>query len=86
MITKVSLRTFSNGIFSGLIFCAAYIQMFEFLNVNIEKRITSTGGVTIHYKLCLFNKLRDKNLSYLSKDKKDKKKFLYYSLHKACNK
>ena len=81
MITKVSRRTFSNGILSGLISCAAYIRMFEYLNMNIEKRIKSTRGVTIHYKLCLLNKLRDKNLSYLSKDKKDKKKFLYYSLH-----
>ena len=31
---------FSKGIFSGLIFCAAYIWMFELLNVKIDKRIS----------------------------------------------
>ena len=31
---------FSKGIFSGLIFSAAYIQTFEFSNAKIEKRIS----------------------------------------------
>ena len=35
------------AIFSGIIFCAAFIRMFEFLNKNIEKRIRSRRGVTI---------------------------------------
>ena len=50
---------FSKEIFSGLIFCAAYIQTFEFSNVKTEK--------TISQQVCR----RDSSLSYLSKDKKD---------------
>ena len=35
------------AIFSGIIFCAAFIQTFEFSNKNIEKIIRSRRGVTI---------------------------------------
>ena len=67
---------FPKGIFSGLIFCAAYIQTFEFSNVNIEKRISQRVRNYYSYKLHLLHELRDTNLSYLPKDKKDIKKFV----------
>ena len=64
---------FSKGIFSGLIFCAAYVRTFEFSNVKIEKRITQWVGSYYSYKLRLLQELRDTNLFCLSKDKEDKK-------------
>ena len=45
--------------------------MFEFLNVNIEKRISQQVRDYYSYKLHLLHKLRDTNLSYLSKDEND---------------
>ena len=64
---------FSKGIFSGLIFCAAYVRTFEFSNVKIEKRITQWVRSYYSYKLRLLQELRDTNLFCLSKDKEDKK-------------
>ena len=50
--------------------------------MNIGKRIGLSRGVTILARiLCLLNKLRDANLSHLSKDKEDKKKFTLQFAH-----
>ena len=62
---------FSKGTFSGLIFCPAYIQTFEFSNLNIEKKIWQGVGNYYSYKLRLLHKLGDSSLSYLWKDKND---------------
>ena len=49
---------FVRGIFSGLIFCAAYIRTFEFSNVNIEKRISQWVRSYCSYRLCLLHALK----------------------------
>ena len=70
---KTSPIYFSKGIFSELIFCAPYNRTLEFSNVKIEKRISQRVRSYYSYKLRLLHELRDTNLSFLSKDKEDKK-------------
>ena len=50
-------------------FCPAYIQTLQFSNVNIKKRISQQARNYYTYKLRLLHKLKDTNLSYLSKEK-----------------
>ena len=50
-------------------FCPAYIQTLQFSNVNIKKRISQQARNYHTYKLRLLHKLKDANLSYLSKEK-----------------
>ena len=50
-------------------FCPAYIQTLQFSNVNIKKRISQQARNYCTYKLRLLHKLKDTNLSYLSKEK-----------------
>ena len=57
-------------------FCPAYIQTLQFSNVNIKKRISQQARNYYTYKLRLLHKLKDTNLSYLSKDKKYIKKLI----------
>ena len=73
-IPKASSKT-SKKIFSGLIFCAIYNRTFEFSNLKIEKRISQQVRADYSYKSRLLHELRDTNLSCLTKDKKDVKKF-----------
>ena len=64
---------FSKGTFAGLIFCTAHVRTFEFSNVKIEKRMSQWVKGYYSYKSLLLHELRDANLSYLSKDKEDKR-------------
>ena len=78
-IPKASGRTyiFQRGFLVGLY---SVPLMFErsklcskFSNLEIEKRIGQRVRSYYSYKLCLSQELRDTTLSYLSKDKEDKK-------------
>ena len=53
----------------------AYIQTFEFLNVNIEKRISQRVRGYYSKKLRLLHELRDTSLS-----KEKKKKIVYIAV------
>ena len=59
-ITKATPKdlSFSKGIFSGFIFCAVYVQTFEFSIVKIGKRISQRVRSYYSYKLRLLNELR----------------------------
>ena len=74
-IPKVSPRTyiFQGGFLVGLYSVPLMFERLNFSNVEIEKRISQPVRSCYSYKLRLSHELRDTNLSYLSKDKEDKK-------------
>ena len=58
---------FSKGIFSGLIFCAAYIRTFQFSNLNIEKELDQ-GEVLLFLQVVLIEQVkRYKFISFIKR-------------------